>query len=57
VPLQVEVLGNGAIPGKKPLGLSWRFTPLHAPLELACGLVGAFRTVIQITVLAMLYSR
>jgi hypothetical protein len=37
--------------------MPWGFEPLHAPLTLAGGLVGVFRTVVQIAVLAVLDPR
>jgi hypothetical protein len=37
--------------------MPWRLKALHAPLALAGGLVGVFRTVIQIAVLAVLDPR
>ena len=48
MPTRSEVLGNRTIRGEKPLCLSWGLEPLHAPLPLARGLMGVFRTVIEI---------
>jgi hypothetical protein len=48
------VLGNGTIRGQEPLGVPWRLEPLHAPLPLTGGLMGVFRTVVEIAVLPML---
>jgi hypothetical protein len=52
-----EVLGDRPIGGEEPLRVSWRLEALHAPLPLAGRLVGVFRAVIQIPVLAMLHPR
>jgi hypothetical protein len=51
-----EVLGNGTIRREKPLGVPWGLEPLHAPLPLARGLVGVFRAVVQVPVLAVLHA-
>jgi hypothetical protein len=49
-----EVLRDGTIGRQEPLGLSWRLEPLHPPFPLAGGLMGVFRTVVEIAVLPML---
>jgi hypothetical protein len=41
------VLGDGTIRGEKPLGVPWRFAPLHPPLPLARRLVGVFGAVVE----------
>jgi hypothetical protein len=51
-----EVLGDGTICGEEALSLSWRFEPLHPALSLAGGLMGVFRAIVQIPMLAMLHS-
>jgi hypothetical protein len=56
VSLWAEVLGDGPIRGEEPLGLSGGFEPLHPLFALACRLVGVFRTVVQIPVLAVFYT-
>ena len=53
---RAEVLGDGAIRGEEPLGVSWGLEPLHPPLSLTGGLVRIFRAVIQGPVLAMFYA-
>ena len=40
MPTRTEVLGDGTIGGKEPLGLTRRLKPLHAPLALPSGLMG-----------------
>jgi hypothetical protein len=54
MPVRAEVLGDGTIGRQELLGVSRRLKPLHAPLPLAGGLMGVFRTVVQIAVLPML---
>ena len=39
MPTRTEVLGDGTIGGKEPLGLTGRLKPLHTPLPLTCRLV------------------
>jgi hypothetical protein len=56
MPVRAEVLGDGTIGRQELLGVSRRLKPLHAPLPLAGGLVGVFRTVVEIVVLPMLDS-
>ena len=55
MPPRTEVLGDGTIGGKEPLGLTRRLKALHAPLALTGGLVGVLGTVIEIPVLAMFH--
>lgn len=57
MPARTEVLGDGAIGGKKPLRLTGGFELLHLPLALPGGLVRVFRTIVEISVLAMFYPR
>jgi hypothetical protein len=57
VPSRAEVLGNGTIRGKEPLGLPGRLEPLPAPLALPGELMGVFRPVIQAAMLAVFHSR
>jgi hypothetical protein len=57
MPARSKVLGNRTIGGEKPLGVPWGLKPLHASLALACRLVGIFRAVVQIAVLAMFHPR
>jgi hypothetical protein len=57
MPSWTEVSGYRTIGGEEPLGVSWRFEPLHAPLALAGGLMGVLRAVIEIAVLAMFHPR
>ena len=52
-----EALGDGTRRGEEALSLSWRFEPLHPALSLAGGLMGVFRALVQIPMLAMLHSR
>jgi hypothetical protein len=52
-----KVLGDRTIRGGKPLGVPWGLKPWHAPLPLARRLVGIFRAVVQIAVLAMFHAR
>jgi hypothetical protein len=56
MPAQPEVLGDGTISGKEPLGVTRGLEPLHASLSLAGGLVGVLGAVIEIPVLAMFDS-
>ena len=57
MPSRAEVLGNRSIGGKKALGVSWRLECLHAALTLAHGLVGVFRTIVEVVVLPMFHAR
>ncbi len=50
-------MSNGAVRRKEPLGVPCRLKALHPPFPLAGRLVGVFRTVIQIAVLAVLHAR
>ena len=52
-----EVLQDGTVGREEPLGMTWGLEPLHASLPLAGRLVGVLRTIIEIPVLAMFYSR
>ena len=52
-----EVLSNRTIRGEEALRVPWRLEPLHAPFPLAGGLVGILRAVVEVAVLAMLYTR
>jgi hypothetical protein len=52
-----EMLGEGTIRGEKPLDMSWRLEPLHAPLPLPGGLVWILRAVVEIAMLAMFHIR
>jgi hypothetical protein len=52
-----EVLGNRTIGRKKALGMTRGFKPLQASLPLAGRLVGIFRAVIEVHVLAVLHAR
>ena len=51
-----EVLSNGPTGGEKPLGVPGRLEPMHAPPALAGGLMRVFRTVIQVSMLAMFHT-
>jgi hypothetical protein len=51
MPSRAEVLGDETIGRRELLGVSRRLKPLHVPLPLAGGLVGVFRTVVEIAVL------
>jgi hypothetical protein len=55
MPTRTEVLCDGTISGKQPLGLTERLEPLHAPLALTSRLVRVFCTVIEGAMLAMFY--
>ena len=55
MPTRAEMLGDGAIGGEEPLGVPWRFEPLHASLPLAGRLVGVLRPIVQIPVLTMFH--
>jgi hypothetical protein len=52
-----EVLGNRTIRGQKSLGVPGGLEPLHASLLLAPGLVGVFRTIVEVAMLPMLHAR
>jgi hypothetical protein len=52
-----EVLGNRTVRGEKPLGVPWGLKPLHASLPLARRLMGIFRAIVQIAVLAMFHLK
>jgi hypothetical protein len=52
-----EMLGEGTRRGEKPLGVPWRLEPLQAPLPLPGGLVGIFRAIVEIAMLAVLHAR
>jgi hypothetical protein len=54
---RAEVLGDGAIRGKKPLAVSWGLESLHALLRLASRLVGIFRTSVEVSVLPVFHAR
>jgi hypothetical protein len=55
VPAWAEVLQDGTVGGEKPLSVARGLEPLQAPLSLAGRLVGVFRTIIKIPVLAMFH--
>src|SRR5687768_14997990 len=57
MPSGAEVLRDGTIGREEPLGVPCRLKSLHPPFPLAGRLVGVFRTVIQIPVLAVLHAR
>jgi hypothetical protein len=50
---RAETLCNGTIRNQEPLGLSWRFKPLHVSFSLARRLVGVLGTIVQIAMLPM----
>ena len=52
-----EMLGNRTIGRKKARGVTWGFKPLQASLPLAGRLVGIFRAVSEVPVLAGLHTR
>jgi hypothetical protein len=54
---RAEVLRNGAIRRKKPLGLSGGLKSLHTPLSLTRRLMRVFRPIIQISMLAVSHTR
>ena len=56
MPARSKMLRNGTIRGQDTLGVPWGFEPAHAPLALTRRLVGVFRPVVQIAMLAMFYS-
>jgi hypothetical protein len=53
MPPRLEVLREGTIRREEALGVTRGFEPLQAPLSLAGGLMGMFRTVVEVAVLAM----
>ena len=55
MPARAEVLRDGTIGGKEPLGLTERLKPLHATLALTSRLVRVFCTVIEVAMLAMFH--
>ena len=55
MPARSKMLRNGTIRGQETLGVPWGFEPAHAPLALTRRLVGVFRPVVQIAMLAMFY--
>jgi hypothetical protein len=55
MPTRTEVLGDGAISGEEPLGVTRRLEPLHVPFSLTCGLVRVLRPIVQIAMLAMFH--
>ena len=57
MPSGAEVLRDGTIGREEPLGVPCRLKSLHPPFPLAGQLVGVFRTVIQIAMLAVLHAR
>jgi hypothetical protein len=50
---RAEVRDDGAICREKALGMAGRLEPLHPSFPLAGGVVGDFRTIVQIAVLPM----
>ena len=52
-----EVLSKGTIRRQKPLRMTRRFEPLHAPLMLARRLMRILCPIVQIAVLAVSHSR
>jgi len=56
MPAWSKVLGNGTIRGEKALRMPSGLEPLHAPLALAGRLVRILRAVVEIAVLAVLYT-
>jgi hypothetical protein len=56
MPSGSEVLRDGTIGGEGALGLPCRFEPLRPPLALAGGLVGVFRAIIEVSVLAVFHA-
>jgi hypothetical protein len=56
MPSYTEVLGNRTIGGEEPLSVPWRLASLHAALPLVHGLMGVFRTLVEIAVLPMFYA-
>jgi hypothetical protein len=57
MPAWSKVLGDRPIRDEKPLGMPWGFEPLHPPLPLAGGVVRVLGTVVEVPMLAVLYSR
>src|SRR3989442_12616832 len=57
MPARTEMLGDGAIGGEEPLGVPRGLEPLQASLPLAGGLVGVFRAIVEIPMLAMFHPR
>jgi hypothetical protein len=51
-----EVLGDRSIGREEPLRMTRRFEPLHAPLTLACRLMGVLRAVVEIAVLTVFHT-
>ena len=56
MPARTEVLHDEAMGREKALGLARGLKPLHALLPLPAGLVRILCSIIEIAVLAMLYS-
>jgi hypothetical protein len=56
MPSRAEVRRNGPIGGKKALGVSWRLESLHAALPRSRGLVGVFRTIVEVAVLPVFHT-
>jgi hypothetical protein len=55
MPTRTEVLRDGTIGGKKPLGLAWGLETLQASLPLPGRLVRILRPIIEIPRLAMFH--
>jgi hypothetical protein len=54
---QAGVLRDRTIRGQESLGMLWGVgEPLHRLLTLTYGLVGVFRTIVEVAVLAMLHA-
>jgi len=53
MPVGAEGLRDGPIGRKEPLRLAQRFESLHPPLPLTRRLVGVFRAIIEIAMLAL----
>src|SRR5688500_10680850 len=51
MPSRAKVLGNRTIRGQKALGMPRRLEPWHAIFALACGAMGVFTAVVEVTTL------
>jgi len=54
---QAEVLHNRTISGEEPLSVPGRLEALHASFQLAGGLMGIFRPIVEVPALSMFHPR
>jgi hypothetical protein len=52
MPTRAEVLSDETIGREEPLGVPWRFEPLHVPLPLTGWLMRVLCTIIEIAMLS-----